>query len=78
MDPEVSSLIAVYQKRLQDTTAQAIAYEARINVLNMQVQQLQQALEQERAASVPAPEPTPAPKRTRAKKSGDATDAGTF
>ena len=74
MDPEVSSLIAVYQKRLQDTTAQAIAYEARINVLNMQVQQLQQALEQSQAA----PEPEPAPKRTRAKKSGDATDAGTF
>ena len=74
MDPEVSSLIAVYQKRLQDTTAQAIAYEARINVLSLQVQQLQQALEQAQAA----PEPQPAPKRTRAKKSGDATDAGTF
>ena len=74
MDPEVSSLIAVYQKRLQDTTAQAIAYEARINVLSMQVKQLQEALEQSQAA----PEPEPAPKRTRAKKSGDATDAGTF
>jgi len=78
MDPEVSSLIAVYQKRLQDMTAQAIAYEARINVLNMQVNQLQQVVEQAQQAPVPAPAPAPAPKRTRTKKSGDATDAGTF
>jgi|TARA_Y100000022_G_scaffold179004_1_gene169957 prefoldin subunit 5 len=74
MDPEVSSLIAVYQKRLQDMTAQAIAYEARINVLTMQVNQLQQVVEQAQQA----PAPAPAPKRTRTKKSGDATDAGTF
>jgi len=55
-------------------TAQAIAYEARINVLTMQVNQLQQVVEQAQQA----PAPAPAPKRTRTKKSGDATDAGTF
>ena len=66
MDPEVQALIAVYQKRLADVTAQAIAYEARIAILLKQVQELSQQ---------PAPQP-PAPqkKATRNKK----TDGGTF
>ena len=36
MDPEVSAILAVYQKRLNDVTQQAIAYEARIQVLQLQ------------------------------------------
>ena len=40
MDPEVQALIAVYQKRLADVTAQAIAYEARIAILSKQMQEL--------------------------------------
>ena len=67
MDPEVQALIAVYQKRLSDMTAQAIAYEARIAVLLKQVQELSQ--------QPPAPQPTPQKKTTRSKKT---TDAGTF
>lgn len=67
MDPEVQALIAVYQKRLADVTAQAIAYEARITILARQIQELTQ--------QPPTPEP-PAPqkKSARTKK----TDAGTF
>ena len=42
MDPEVQALIAVYQKRLADVTAQAIAYEARISILAKQIQELTQ------------------------------------
>ena len=66
MDPEVQALIAVYQKRLSDMTAQAIAYEARIAVLLKQVQELSQ--------QPPAPQPTPQKTTTRSKKT---TDAGT-
>ena len=67
MDPEVQALIAVYQKRLSDMTAQAIAYEARIAILLKQVQELSQQ---------PAPQPpTPQKKTTKSRKS---TDAGTF
>jgi hypothetical protein len=68
MDPEVTALIAVYQKRLADVTAQAIAYEARITILAKQIQELTQ--------QTPIPEP-PAPqkKTTRTKKE---TDGGTF
>ena len=40
MDPEVQALIAVYQKRLADVTAQAIAYEARIIRLQQQIEEL--------------------------------------
>lgn len=67
MDPEVQALIAVYQKRLADVTAQAIAYEARISILAQKIQELTQ--------QPPTPEP-PAPqkKSARTKK----TDAGTF
>ena len=68
MDPEVQALIAVYQKRLSDMTAQAIAYEARIAVLLKQVQELSQ--------QPPAPEP-PAPQK-KTTKSRKVTDAGTF
>ena len=67
MDPEVQALIAVYQKRLSDMTAQAIAYEARIAVLLKQVQELSQH---------PAPQP-PAPQK-KTTKSRKTTDAGTF
>ena len=67
MDPEVQALIAVYQKRLSDMTAQAIAYEARIAVLLKQVQELSQQ---------PAPQP-PAPQK-KTTKSRKTTDAGTF
>ncbi len=67
MDPEVQALIAVYQKRLSDMTAQAIAYEARIAVLLKQIQELSQ-----QPASQP---PAPQKKTTKSRKS---TDAGTF
>ena len=67
MDPEVQALIAVYQKRLSDMTAQAIAYEARIAILLKQVQELSQ-----QPASQP---PAPQKKTTKSRKT---TDAGTF
>jgi hypothetical protein len=65
MDPEVQALIAVYQKRLADVTAQAIAYEARIAILSKQMQELTQQ----------PPTPAPVKKPTRTKKT---TDGGTF
>ena len=68
MDPEVQALIAVYQKRLADGTAQAIAYEARVAVLSRQIQELSQR--------PPAPQP-PAPQK-KTTKSRKVTDAGTF
>lgn len=71
MDPEVSAILAVYQKRLNDVTQQAIAYEARIQVLQLQIQQMQAQ------PSAPAAEPAKAPARSR-KKSAEATDAGSF
>ena len=67
MDPEVQALIAVYQKRLADVTAQAIAYEARISILAKQIQDLTQQ-------TPPPPPPAPQKKATRNKK----TDGGTF
>jgi len=67
MDPEVQALIAVYQKRLADVTAQAIAYEARISILARQLQEL--------TPPPPAP-PAPAPQKKAAKPKK--TDAGTF
>ena len=67
MDPEVQALIAVYQKRFSDMTAQAIAYEARIAILLKQVQELSQQ---------PAPQP-PAPQK-KTTKSRKTTAAGTF
>jgi len=67
MDPEVQALIAVYQKRLADVTAQAIAYEARISILAKQIQELTQ--------QPPTPQP-PAPQKKAAR--GKKTDAGTF
>ena len=66
MDPEVQALIAVYQKRLADVTAQAIAYEARITIQAKQIQELTQ--------QTPIPEPPAPQKKTTTKK----TDAGTF
>ena len=67
MDPEVQALIAVYQKRLADVTAQAIAYEARISILAKQIQDLTKQ-------TPPPPPPAPQKKATRNKK----TDGGTF
>ena len=67
MDPEVQALIAVYQKRLADVTAQAIAYEARISILAQKIQELTQ--------QPPIPEP-PAPQKKTSR--GKKTDAGTF
>ena len=67
MDPEVQALIAVYQKRLADVTAQAIAYEARISILAKQIQELTQ--------QPPAPQP-PAPQKKTPKVRK--TDGGTF
>ena len=60
MDPEVQALIAVYQKRLADVTAQAIAYEARITILAKQLQELTQ-------------QPAPQKKATRNKKTDGGT-----
>ena len=67
MDPEVQALIAVYQKRLADVTAQAIAYEARISILAKQIQELTQ--------QPPPPQP-PAPQKKTPKVRK--TDGGTF
>ena len=73
MDPEISALMSVYQKRLNDMTAQAIAYEARIAVLTATLQQLQ--------TPPPAPQQpvaeAPAPKK-RGRKAPETTDAGPF
>lgn len=66
MDPEVQALIAVYQKRLADVTAQAIAYEARISILARQIQELTQP---------PVP---PAPKKGSKKATVSSRDAGEF
>ena len=63
MDPEVQALIAVYQKRLSDATAQNIAFEARIIMLQKKIEELST--------------PPPAPKTTK-KSSAKAQDAGTF
>ena len=41
MNPEIEAIINVYQKRLSEVTAQAIAFEARIQVLQLQIQQMQ-------------------------------------
>ena len=71
MDPEVQALIAVYQKRLSDMTAQAIAYEARITILAKQIQELTQ----QPVNSQPTPPPVPQKKTTKKQK---ITDAGTF
>ena len=67
MDPEVQALIAVYQKRLSDMTAQAIAYEARISILAKQIQDLTQ--------QTPPPQPPAPQKKTTSNKK---TDGGTF
>jgi len=48
MNPEIEALLSVYQKRLSDVTAQAIAYEARIQILSQQLQQLQAQLQEEK------------------------------
>ena len=57
MDPEVQALLNVYQKRLSDSQAQSIAYEAKIMVLNTQIQQMQEAITQ--LQSTPPPPPAP-------------------
>tara|TARA_Y100001937_G_C7072298_1_gene308992 strand:- start:649 stop:864 length:216 start_codon:yes stop_codon:yes gene_type:complete len=71
MDPEISALMSVYQKRLNDMTAQAIAYEARIAVLTATLQQLQTPQQPV------AEEPAPAAKK-RGRKASETTDAGSF
>ena len=47
MNPEIEAIMNVYQKRLNDVTAQAIAYEARIQVMQAQIAQLQAQLDGE-------------------------------
>ena len=77
MDPEVQALLNVYQKRLSDSQAQSIAYEAKIMVLNTQIQQMGEAITQLQSAPPPAPvsrspiiqpepEPTPEPPKVKA------------
>jgi len=57
MNPEIEALLSVYQRRLNDVTAQAIAYEARIQILSQQLQQLQTQLQEEKPKkSVKKPE----------------------
>ena len=53
MDPEVQALIAVYQKRLADVTAQAIAYEARIIRLQQQIEELSEPSVPQKKAAKP-------------------------
>jgi len=71
MDPEISALMSVYQKRLNDMTAQAIAYEARIAVLTATLQQLQTP--QQPVTEAPAPAV-----KKRGRKAPETTDAGSF
>ena len=52
MSPEIEALLSVYQKRLSDVTAQAIAYEARIQILSQQLQNLQTQLQEEKPKKV--------------------------
>jgi len=73
MDPEISALLSVYQRRLNDATAQAIAYEARIAVLTTTLQQIQQ---QPPAQQAPVAEVPVVKKRGR--KAPETTDAGSF
>jgi prefoldin subunit 5 len=47
MNPEIEAIMSVYQRRLNDMTAQAIAFEARIQVLQTQITQLQDQLNNE-------------------------------
>lgn len=49
MNPEIEAIMNVYQKRLNDVTAQAIAYEARIQVMQAQIAQMQAQLDAEPA-----------------------------
>lgn len=74
MDPEIQALIGVYQKRLADVTAQAIAFEARISIMARQIQDLTQQQPPTPSASTPSA-PTPQKKVAKPKK---VTDAGTF
>lgn len=72
MDPEISALLSVYQRRLNDATAQAIAYEARIAVLTTTLQQIQQPpAQQAPVAEVPVV-------KKRGRKAPETTDAGSF
>ena len=71
MDPEIQALIAVYQKRLGDVTAQAIAFEARIIRLQQQIEEL----------TGQSPEPTiqqVPPKKIAKKATVSSKDAGEF
>ena len=68
MDPEIQALIAVYQKRLGDATAQNIAFEARIIMLQKQIEEL---------TTAPPPPPQPTPKTGR-KASVKSQDGGKF
>ena len=52
MNPEIEALLSVYQKRLNDVTAQAIAYEVRIQILSQQLQQLQTQLQEEKPKKI--------------------------
>ena len=52
MNPEIEALLSVYQRRLNDVTAQAIAYEARIQILSQQLQQLQTQLQEEKPKKI--------------------------
>lgn len=40
MSPEIEAILGVYQRRLNEMTAQAIAFEARIQVLNAEIENL--------------------------------------
>jgi len=73
MEPEIQALIGVYQKRLADVTAQAIAFEARISIMARQIQDLTQQPPTPSASTPSAP--TPQKKVAKPKKG---TDAGTF
>ena len=68
MDPEIQALIAVYQKRLGDATAQNIAFEARIIMLQKQIEEL---------TTAPPSPPQPTPKTGR-KASVKSQDGGKF
>ena len=51
MSPEIEAILGVYQRRLNEMTAQAIAFEARIQVLNAEIETLKDQPTSKRSTS---------------------------
>ena len=68
-EEQVNALLQIYQNRLNAMTAQNVALEATVQVLNNKIQALQQPQEPQgfEAASVPEPTPITKPRTSRKK-----------